>query len=86
MKRIAQIAVLWGAFFVLLHQPSGRNIYVNAEQVDYIAPGNMAAGDPPNTGSRLMVYGVWVAVKETPDEIKTQIDKVLGQDKPVAEK
>ena len=27
---------LWGAFFITVHDPSGRDIYINAEQVDYI--------------------------------------------------
>ena len=67
-----------GAFFVLLHQPAGKPIYVNAEQVDYIGPADKFF-DGPGAGSKVLVYGIWVAVREKPDEIKKAIDEVLKQ-------
>ncbi len=71
---------LYGAFFVLLHQPDGREVYANAEQVDYIAPSEELVNDK-RAGARVMVYGVWVWVRERPEEIKRLIDTALGQDK-----
>ena len=66
-------------FFVLLHQPNGREVYVNAEQVDYIGvPPDKAYG--PGAGSLLMVYGIWVAVREKPNDVKHAIDVVLKQE------
>jgi hypothetical protein len=70
--------VLYGAFFIVAHQPSGAEIFINAEQVDYVGPG--FDGDV-RAGSKVMVYGVWVFTIEKPSEIKAKIDHVLGQDK-----
>jgi hypothetical protein len=72
-------AFIFSAFFALLHQPSGRPIYVNAEQIDYIGPADKWL-DGPDAGSRVMVYGIWVAVREKPSEVKTEVDRVLKQD------
>ena len=81
MKRA--LLLLWGAFFVLLHDPHGRSIYINAEQIDYISPAGKAVdkAGPPEAGARVMVYGVWVWVREAPADIKIAIDDVLGQNK-----
>ena len=67
-----------GAFFILVHQPGGEDIYINAEQVDYIGP---APDGDRKAHSKVMVYGIWVFVLEKPFEIKQKIDHVLGQDK-----
>ena len=57
----------------------GAKVYVNAEQIDYIGP--PAPGESSkHAKARLMVYGIWVWVFESPDEIKAAIDKVLKQD------
>ena len=68
---------LFGAFFIIAHQPSGNEIYVNAEQVNYI--GKNIDGDP-RANTKMMVYGIWTYVVETPAEIKSKIDAVLHQD------
>jgi hypothetical protein len=73
---IKHVFALWGAFFILVHQPSGADIYINAEQVDYIGP---AVDGDIRAGSKIMVYGIWVFTIEKPYEIKTKIDVVLGQ-------
>jgi hypothetical protein len=70
-------AILFGAFFILVHQPAGNEVYINAEQVDYIGPN--VDGDP-RARSKVMVYGVWTYVLEKPAEIKAAIDAVLHQD------
>jgi hypothetical protein len=71
-------ATLFGAFFILVHQPNGDEIYINAEQVDYIGPGHDGHS---NAGAKVMVYGIWVFTLEKPDAIKAKIDHALGQDK-----
>lgn len=68
--------IMIGAFFVLLHDPEGNEVFVNAEQIDFIGP---PLGGNKNACSRYMVYGVWQWAKECPREIKTQIDEVLKQ-------
>jgi hypothetical protein len=70
--------ILWGAFFIVVHNPAGTEIYINAEQVDYVGPN--IDGDK-NAGAKVMVYGIWVYTLEKPFDIKTRIDHVLGQDK-----
>jgi hypothetical protein len=54
-------------------------VYINAEKIDFIGPAD-AHWDGPLARSRVMVYGIWVAVKEKPDEVKSSIDKVLKQE------
>ena len=71
--------LVWSAFFVLVHQPDGQPVYLNAEQIDLIAPADKAYHGA-QAGSRVMVYGIWVAIKETPNEIKCAIDVVLKQE------
>jgi hypothetical protein len=70
-------AILFGAFFIVVHQPAGNAVYVNAEMVDYIGPN--VDGDQ-RAASKVMVYGIWTYVLETPAEIKAKIDAVLHQD------
>jgi hypothetical protein len=77
MKKFA--AVLFSAWFVTLHTPGGEPIFINAEQIDYIGP--PARGEAPaKSCSRLMVYGVWVWVRECPADVKRAIDNVLKQE------
>jgi hypothetical protein len=79
-RAISKWAVLlWSAFFVLVHQPDGQPVYLNAEQIDLIAPADKTYHGK-NAGSRVMVYGLWVAIREKPDEIKCAIDTVLKQE------
>jgi hypothetical protein len=70
-------AILFGAFFIVAHNPKGGEIYINAEQVDYIGPN--IDGDQ-RAASKMMVYGIWTYVLETPAEIKAKIDAVLHQE------
>jgi len=75
---IRRLAVtLFGAFFILAHQPTGNPILINAETVEYIGP---AFDGDARSGAKLMVYGIWVFVTETPAEIKSRIDAALHQD------
>lgn len=71
-------AILFGAFFITVHNPAGTEIFINAEQVDYVGPN--IDGDP-HASSKVMVYGIWVYTIEKPEMIKAKIDHVLGQDK-----
>lgn len=70
-------ATLFGAFFIIAHQPSGAEVRINAENVSYIGP---AYDGDARAGSKLLVYGIWVFVTEKPAEIKTRIDAILHQD------
>lgn len=70
-------AILFGAFFIVVHQPAGNEAFINAEQVDYI--GKNVDGDQ-RANSKVMVYGVWTYVLETSAEVKAKIDAVLHQD------
>lgn len=74
---LRNILPLIGAFFILIHDPEGNEVFVNAEQVDFIGP--PVAGSP-NAKSRYMVYGIWQFAAETPREIKAKINKVLKQE------
>jgi hypothetical protein len=75
MKKFCTI--LFGAFFILAHQPTGDPILINAETVEYIGP---AFDGDPRAGAKVMVYGIWVFVTEKPAEIKSRIDAALHQD------
>jgi hypothetical protein len=101
VKWLQRLTMLWGAFFVVLHDPTGTAQYVNAEQIDVIRPAApetstrvchpqargrdqceivVSGYDAKGSRSRIMVYGTyWLAVRETPDEIKTLIDAALKQ-------
>lgn len=74
MIRLA--AILFGAFFILVHRPDGGEILVNAEQVNYIGAND---GGDLRAGSKVMVYGIWTYMLEKPAEIKSRIDAVLHQ-------
>ena len=60
----------WAALLILfltLHQPNGQEVHVAIDHIGYIGP-----ADPrvhPGAGSRLLVYGVEISVRETPDEV-----------------
>jgi hypothetical protein len=70
---------LWAAFFIVAHQPNGPEVYINAEQIEYIAPGSTHAGDDPRAGAHVMVFGSYIQTRETPAELKDAIDKALKQ-------
>ena len=67
----------WAALlivFLTLHQPDGQEVYVAIDQIGYIGP-----TDPrlhPGAGTRLLVHGVEITVRETPKEIA----RLLGPD------
>lgn len=74
---IRKLAVtLFGAFFIVAHQPSGAEVLINAETVEYIGPN--IDGDK-RAATKMMVYGIWVFVVETPAQIKSRIDAALHQ-------
>jgi hypothetical protein len=67
---------LWAAFFIVAHQPNGPEIYINAEQIQYIAPGSARGGDEPRAGAHIIVFGSYIQTRETPAELKDAIDRL----------
>jgi hypothetical protein len=60
----------WAALFILfltLHQPDGQEVYVAIDQIGYIGPAVPRLH--PGAGTRMLVYGVEITVRETPEEI-----------------
>jgi hypothetical protein len=60
----------WAALLILfltLHQPNGKEVYVAIDQIGYIGPADQRVY--PGAGTRLLVYGVEISVRETPDEV-----------------
>jgi hypothetical protein len=60
----------WAAsliLFLTLHQPDGQEVYVSVDQIGYIGPAVPRLH--PGAGSRLLVYGAEITVRETPDEV-----------------
>jgi hypothetical protein len=53
--------------FLTLHQPNGQEIYVAIDQIGYIGPADSRLH--PGAGTRLLVYGVEITVRETPEEV-----------------
>ena len=58
--------------FLTLHQPNGRPVYIAIEQIDGMAPADQSSH--PGAGTRMLVYGAWITVRETP----TEIQRLLG--------
>jgi hypothetical protein len=53
--------------FITLHQPDGQEVHVAIDQIGYIGP-----ADPrvhPGAGTRILVYGVEISVRETPKDV-----------------
>jgi hypothetical protein len=60
----------WAALLILfltLHQPDGQEVHVAVDQIGYIGPA--VPGLHPGAGTRLLVYGVEITVRETPEEV-----------------
>jgi hypothetical protein len=60
----------WAALLILfltLHQPNGQEVHVAINQIGYIGPTDQRVH--PGAGTRLLVYGVEITVRETPDEV-----------------
>jgi hypothetical protein len=55
------------AVFLTLHQPDGQEVYVAADQIGYIGPAVPRLH--PDAGTRLLVYGIEITVRETPKEV-----------------
>lgn len=53
------------AALITLHQPTGGVMYVNPEEIQVIAPAGIYLGK-----SRVLVHDTWIAVKETPEQVK----------------
>jgi hypothetical protein len=67
----------WAAVFVAfvtLHQPDGKPVFVAVKQIEEIAPADQHLH--PGAGSSVLVYGIWMAARETPKEIA----QMLGPD------
>ena len=54
------------AALITLHQPDGRPIYVNPEEIIVVAP---AGGVYPGA-AKVLVHDTWLAVRETPEQVK----------------
>jgi hypothetical protein len=78
-KLSALTFALWGALFIVAHQPNGPEIYINADQIQYIAPSSARAGDEPRAGAHVIVFGTYIQTRETPAELKDAIDRALKQ-------
>jgi hypothetical protein len=60
----------WAALlllFLTLHQPDGQEVYVAVDQIGYIGPAVPRLH--PGAGTRLLVYGAEITVRETPEEV-----------------
>jgi hypothetical protein len=60
----------WAALLILfltLHQPDGQEVYVAVDQIGYIGPADSRLH--PGAGSRLLVYGVEISVREAPKDV-----------------
>jgi hypothetical protein len=79
MIKTVQFA-LFALAFIALHAPDGSDVYVNTEAINVIAQAAKSEA-LPSACSRVMVLGVWVWVKECPDEIKEAVERL-----PVGEK
>jgi hypothetical protein len=53
--------------FLTLHQPDGQEVYVAIDQIGYIGPAVPRLH--PGAGTRMLVYGVEITVRETPKEV-----------------
>lgn len=58
--------VLLFAALITLHQPDGRPIYVNPEEIIVVAP----AGSIMQGSAKLLVHDLWISVQETPQQVK----------------
>lgn len=72
--------LLWSIILLPLHNATGEDVYVNLDQVDFIGP-CVGAFCPPNGYSRVLVYGIWFYLRETPTQIHDMIYKMQGETK-----
>ena len=54
------------AALITLHQPDGKIVYVNPEEIQIVAP---AGGVYPGR-AKVLVHDQWLAVQETPEQVK----------------
>lgn len=58
------------AALIVLHQPDGKPIFVNPEEIIVVAPaGNIGRGN-----AKLMLHDTWLFVLETPAQVKCARD------------
>lgn len=56
------------AALITLHQPDGKPVYINPDEIIVVAPaGGVFAA---NARSRLLVHDQWIAIQETPEQVK----------------
>lgn len=60
-----RLALLFTALIVL-HQPDGKIVYVNPEEIQIVAP---AGGVYPGK-AKVLIHDQWIAVQETPEQVK----------------
>lgn len=53
--------------FLTLHQPDGQEVYVSVDQIGYIGPAVPRLH--PGAGTRLLVYGAEITVREKPEDV-----------------
>lgn len=58
------------AALITLHQPDGKIVYVNPEEIQIVAP---AGGVYPGR-AKVLVHDQWIAVLETPEQVKVARD------------
>jgi hypothetical protein len=51
---------------ITLHQPDGKPVYVNPDEIQVVAP----AGGVYSGQTRLLVHDQWIAVTESPEQVK----------------
>lgn len=61
------------AALITLHDPLGREIYINAEEIMIITyPDNESK---PGVHAKIMIHDSWQYVQETPQQVKDMRDK-----------
>lgn len=71
----------WGAnaprliaimLFVVLHLPSGQEVYINQHEIMIIRPNTISH---TSCKSEILVHDVWLCTRESPEEVKRLIDE-----------
>jgi hypothetical protein len=57
------------AALITLHQPDGRPIYVNPEEIIIVSPPDPEFG-PRKFKASILIHDAWIHVLETPTEVK----------------
>lgn len=60
------------ALFVVLHLPSGQEVYINQHEVMIVKP-NIAMH--PSCKTEVLIHDVWICVRELPKEVVELLEK-----------